>query len=441
MNEQEDWDFIIIGAGICGLSLGGLLCNDNKRVLILEKASEIGGRARVSEKGGYILDYGIHTVRFGKRSSLAKTLKSIKDKQQDSIEFKELGTSYFYLEEGNPHWEVLPTGLTGITKGDYFNISKLKNVLFKMLMSKKEKNLEISVSQWQDRKKLNDQGKIYLRLITASMQVCPFLDRASMGELRRNLAEVIKKRISVSYPIGGWKLIFNRIINKITNSKGKILTNCPVDKILIEEKKAVGVISNQIEYRAKNILISVPVQEIFSFLDEKSCDSEFVQLCKNLKPTGGLSLDIGLKKKISDGMGVFYLDDPLSFGFFTSNIERGSAPEGKQLFTVCSPQDVEKLHNKAFGNDVLARLREKLFKAFPEMEENIEFERPLFTIFDGVEVNTEQYMERRPPFQIPNMENLYLVGDSTQARGAGGDIGHNSVWDVYELLIINNRLN
>ena len=65
------------------------------------------------------------------------------------------------------------------------------------------------------------------------------------------------------------------------------------------------------------------------------------------------------------------------------------------------------------------------------MKENIEFERTLFTIFDGVEVNIEQYKELRPKFRVPGFDNLYLVGDSTAGSGAGGDIGHNSVWKTY----------
>ena len=39
---QENWDFIVVGAGICGLSLAALLVNDGYRVLILEKEKHSG---------------------------------------------------------------------------------------------------------------------------------------------------------------------------------------------------------------------------------------------------------------------------------------------------------------------------------------------------------------------------------------------------------------
>ena len=87
MNEEKI-DFIIIGAGICGLSLGALLVNEGYKIIILEKANTIGGRAKVIEKNGFTLDYGIHTVRFGKKSALADTLYTIKDKSENIIKFK-----------------------------------------------------------------------------------------------------------------------------------------------------------------------------------------------------------------------------------------------------------------------------------------------------------------------------------------------------------------
>ena len=62
-----------------------------------------------------------------------------------------------------------------------------------------------------------------------------------MGELRRNLAEVVKKRISVTYPIGGWKLIYERLTDKINNNNGEILTNHEVKEVIINNKQGIGV--------------------------------------------------------------------------------------------------------------------------------------------------------------------------------------------------------
>jgi phytoene dehydrogenase-like protein len=437
-NLKDDWDFIIVGAGICGLSLGALLVNDGYNVLILEKAKKTGGRAKVVEKNGFTMDYGMHTVRFGRKSALAKTLETIREKGQEKFEFTEFGRSYYFLEKyGDPKWTVAPTGLKGITKGTYLGPMKLKNVIFRLLMAKKKKNLGISVEEWQDKRKFNEQGTLFLRYVTSSLQVCPFLERASMGELRRNLGEVIRKRISATYPIGGWKLIFDRLLEKITKGNGQILTKKKVDEVILEDNQAKGVKCEDQIFNCKKVVIATPVQEIFNFLDESVYDPEFVNLCKNLRPTAGLSIDFALKEKISEDSGLFFIDNPFAFGYFTSNLDKGCAPENKQLLTFCSIFNVEDLDDPDYGGELLMNLRQKLFFAFPGLEENIEFERPLFTIFDGAEVNINQYQELRPGFKVPGIDNLYLVGDSTAGEGAGGDIGHNSVWDTYNLIKAN----
>ncbi len=434
-NLKEDWDFIIIGAGICGLSLGALLVNDGYKVLILEKSNKVGGRAKVVERDGFTLDYGMHTVRFGKKSALAKTLKTIREKEEEKIKFVELGKSFYFLEKyGDPQWTVAPTGIKGITKGTYLSVSKLKNVLFKITMAKKKKNLGVSVQDWQNKQKFNEQSSLFLKYITSSLQVCPFFDRASMGELRRNWGEYIKKRIGGTYPIGGWKLIFERLLNKIQKENGQILTNKKVDEVILENFQAIGVKCEDEVFNSKNIVIAVPVQEIFTFLHESNLDPKFVELCKKLRPTAGLSIDFALKEKISEDKGLFFIEQPFAFGFFTSNLDSECAPIGKQLLTFCSICNVEDIDDPDFCGELLNELRQKLFFAFPGLEENIEFERPLYTIFDGVEVNVAQYQEMRPKFKVPGIQNLYLVGDSTASAGAGGDIGHNSVWDTYNII-------
>jgi phytoene dehydrogenase-like protein len=76
-----------------------------------------------------------------------------------------------------------------------------------------------------------------------------------------------------------------------------------------------------------------------------------------------------------------------------------------------------------------------LFQAFPDLEASIEWRRAMrLRMVDGVEVNVRQHRGRRPGPRVPGVENLYLVGDSTAADGAGGDVGQESVLVCYEAL-------
>ena len=86
MNEK--YKYIVIGAGIAGLHIGALL-SQHRKVLILEKSKEIGGRARVVDIDGFKLDFGPHPVRFGPKSALGISLNEI----NKPIEFIKPGAS------------------------------------------------------------------------------------------------------------------------------------------------------------------------------------------------------------------------------------------------------------------------------------------------------------------------------------------------------------
>ena len=72
-----DADVLVVGAGITGLEIGALLARDGRRVTVLEKSKAAGGRARVSQRDGFTVDYGIHLVRFGPRSALSAVCRRL----------------------------------------------------------------------------------------------------------------------------------------------------------------------------------------------------------------------------------------------------------------------------------------------------------------------------------------------------------------------------
>ena len=51
---------------------------------------------------------------------------------------------------------------------------------------------------------------------------------------------------------------------------------------------------------------------------------------------------------------------------------------------------------------------------------------------DGIELNINQLRQKRINFALNGVENLYFVGDTTSASGAGGDIAHESSIECYE---------
>ena len=60
--DNDNYDVVVIGAGISGLLAALALSKEGKSVLILEKEDAVGGVCRSYEVNGYRIDTGPHAI-------------------------------------------------------------------------------------------------------------------------------------------------------------------------------------------------------------------------------------------------------------------------------------------------------------------------------------------------------------------------------------------
>ena len=429
----NQYDYIIIGAGIGGLHIGALLSQHGK-VLVLEKAKEFGGRAKIIDKNGFKLDYGIHLIRFGPNSALGKSLDEI----GKSIDFIKPGEFWAFLDDGTK--TIFPAGDAKAMRKS--KMVPLKEAIELIVLIRKNMDIQdfenlydVSLEDWFKNEKTIPEIKRYVTMASSAVQVNPFPDRSSAGETLHNVRRVLELG-SVFYPRGGWESIFSRFIDKIKENNGEIRTNSEVNEIIVENSKAIGVKVGENIINGDKIISTIPVQQLFNILDETLCNKEFVDKCKILRPTAGISIDFCLSKPVSDIDGVIFFEKPLAFGIIPSNLSPEIVSKGKSLMTFTRIANIEDIRNKEKAKKIYEELRTTILRFFPEIEINLEFERSLFLeMIDGVEINTEQHRLKRPGNTVPNISNLYITGDSVGGEGAGGDVGHTSVRECYEKIL------
>jgi len=420
---------IIVGAGIASLQLGALLKQEGRDILLLEKLSRIGGRAFLWEKDGFSVDYGVHMVRFGPKSATAAVLRRL----GHELKFADLGKSRVAFPDGRVvDFPTSPVGF--LTTKMMTPIERLRalGLIIKMRRQDPTALYETSVADWMDQLGVSGGLRTYLTLVSGSMQVCPFLDRSSAGEMIENMKTVLARGKSVMYPRHGWKEIYT-ILTKALGPDA-IRTGADVARVTVENGAATGVeLVGGERIAADEVVVSLPVQNLFEILDPALVPADYVTMCQNLVPTAGVVLDYGLKRRISDDTGLWYLAEPLSFGIFTSNLCPEQAPAGKQLFTWFLPTNLADMVDETKGAALEQALERTLFRQWPGLQPAIEWRRAArVKMVDGVEVNVRQHRGRRPGCRVPGVGRMFLVGDSLNAAGAGGDIGHESVLECFK---------
>jgi phytoene dehydrogenase-like protein len=424
-----NYDFIVIGGGICGMQISAL-CSTLGKVLVLEKGSNIGGRARVLERDGFKMDFGCHPIRFGPKSSIAQTLMDV---GISNIDYISPGLTHAYLANGEK--QIFPSGIKGVIKTKM--IPKIKVILlFLKIIKGVKKNIDalygVSVEKWCVDNHVDLSIKRFLVMGSASMQVNPFETRSSIGELFQNIVNVLKKG-SVFYPRGGWGVFFSGLASVIKKN-GEIRCNSEVTKIIVEDGVAVGIQLGNEVIKANKIVSTIPVQFLFKILNKSLVNPNIVQRYERLRPTAGICIDFCLSKRITDDNLVFF-EEPPSYGFIPSNLSPEVAPSGKQLMCFFNPCDLEIIKDTDRRKKQYEAFKAAIFKVYPDIESNVEFERPLFLeMVDGVEIAIDQHRKNRPMLGEINIKNLYLTGDSIGGEGAGGDVGHTSVRQCFDLI-------
>ncbi len=320
---QKNYDTIIIGSGMGGLTTAAFLAKEGQKVLVLERHYTPGGFTHIFKRKDYEWDVGIHYI--GQMQNPKSMLKQLFD----------------YITDKQLHWEDLGEVYDKIIIGNrsYDFVKGVKNFKVKM------------ISYFPDEKEAIDKyiDTIYaasktIRKFQIDKVIPPIASNLIGGFLRNPLykysdkttyevlrtitknEELIKvltgqygdfglppKKSSFlmhallvshyfnggSFPVGGSSQIVKTIEPIIAKSGGTILINAEVDKVIIENNTAIGVkMTDGKKIYAKKIVSGTGVMHTFNKLLPQETIAKFnlkAQLQKVDHSISHVGLYIGLK--------------------------------------------------------------------------------------------------------------------------------------------------
>lgn len=263
---DNNYDAIIVGSGIGGLTAGAILSKEGKKVAILERHYTAGGFTHVFKRKDWLFEVGVHYIgeMHNKKSPMRRISDYVTDNNLDWHHFKEnydrviVGDKSFEFPAGknnleNKLVERFPEEENAIKEylrliqdvkvgsGFYYLQRTLPEGLWKKMLSPIMRKKFLSHSTKTTDEVLsgltdNNLLKMFLTGLAGDYGHHP---KESSFAIHGLTAQHFLG--GGNYPIGGGAAIARNIVNTIEKNGGQVVTRASVEEILVDNNKIKGI--------------------------------------------------------------------------------------------------------------------------------------------------------------------------------------------------------
>ncbi|MCX8095386.1 MAG: NAD(P)/FAD-dependent oxidoreductase [Caldisericia bacterium] len=462
--DENEYEIIVLGSGIGGLTSASLLAKNGFKVLVLERHYKVGGYCSSFGRKGFIFNTGVEDVsglwEGGPISYLLKELNLDKDSlfvknktqyilNSEKIDQKDLESFISLLSQKFPHEKENIIRFFDDAKNAYIECYKdvkffgtplPAELILKVLGSKYLVNYPREHPHFYDwmNKTFEDKLNEYFKDNNLKKLISSLVGYVGSSPNKIYASSALTNCVSYFlfggyFPKGGAQNFSNSLKNKIEEYNGKVLTNHEVQKIVVENGVVKGVISNEKFFKSDIVISNINAKVTFlKLIDQKEIDKDYIEYIKSLRMSPScfmtfLSVDIDLKgypNLIKD------IDDEIDV-VINSNADPNLALTNKSSITIISGAnyyDFPKRESEEYKNlkeKYINESIEKLIKLIPEIKDKIlikegatpkTFER--YTLMpEGALYSFDQSIDTKRPFFKTPIKGLYLASASTFPGG------------------------
>ena len=248
-----EYDYIIIGGGPTGMTLAWLLEDKNRKILLIEKEEELGGRHRVQRVNGFFSEHGPRIYS----NSYFMFIEILKDMD---IDFKD-----HFIEYDTPINKINEKTISSLDKDEKIKIfMAFINLIFDNNFGK-----NISIKKFCDDNNFSNSSKDYIE------KFCRLTDGASYENytlyqfLQLGNQQSLYKLYQPKKPNdkGLIKMWEDKLIN---SGNVKIMKNTTLVKLLTNENRIVSIdiLNNKIfeNIKVNKIILAVPPKLLYQIL-------------------------------------------------------------------------------------------------------------------------------------------------------------------------------
>jgi protoporphyrinogen oxidase len=476
--KNEKFDVVVIGAGVGGPTAGAILAKkEGLKVLVLEKASRVGGRdisfnfkdetaeSYMNSIGdaahtwfvksepdlpelfshgylnGYAFEAGIHTLMVSEKGRTNTCLsylgKPLTLYPAVSAGWWHEGKLYRF-ENGSERGGNFPW----MNETDRTETAKINRLMVRMSGSEAHSYDHIGLKEWME-VRTDNVNTLEFHYVNATMN-CTINDPANISAGDNILMNRAVARAGKRFSFGdcstpglpGFVRIPMSLCEVIEENGGTVLTGAKVKEVLVDDGKVRGVlvdVGGTLEKIECPIVInSGMVNEMFRYIPEKHFPYTFVNRVKGFWRAGIGAAYFGLERRIVKEHVTFTpkiagkedgFDSDVRMGIWeSSGMDPGRAPAGKQLLDAYVSVTGKEAHDRKLINLAYERMMAFMEDNYTGFKESLEWS--VYTVSDSlVPVAQAPYQvgDARPRAKCPFVKGLYHASDSSECSMAAND--------------------
>ena len=433
---MNDFDVIVVGAGIAGLGVAGLLAKNGVRTLVLEKSRTPGGRAKTREvPGGWRLDSGTHCVGGGDKSACAQLLSKVGKK----IEWSRPLEGMMLYDRGK--W---------LSTADYYKYTEqeLKDLaaLYDSFRDMPEAEIDsldkVSLAQFIKDRVRSPKIAEYFSIIGMIQTTLSKPEIVSAGEFVAIFQEELKLNndtrefSDVKMPLGGIGKMTTAQADAAVEAGAQIKYKAPVKRIITSKTGDIKVRTDEAEYSARRIVIALPIWDMVKLFssDDEALPKGWLAHMETLadETSASIGFTLGASKALFtepvylSGWSIPGVGLPLQI-FLQTNFDDTLAPPGHMIAFIGACCEPWQARDEKFVRETWAKFWKTLQEMFPGLEENVlwKYDGNMVGI-DGLGRSPGLTGKYRPPVYMNEVPGLYFAGDCYTGRGVGMNSAANS---------------
>jgi phytoene dehydrogenase-like protein/NAD-dependent dihydropyrimidine dehydrogenase PreA subunit len=420
---EDNYEVIVIGAGIGGLMTAAGLARAGKKVVVLEQLGFIGGKYTQITYDGYAITTAAWTCP-GPKSRIGKLCTKLDAPiQWVTIHDVKSRGEHWVLTEGGQRFastDEAQEALVGGARG----MSKVYQWIADMYDPAVSYPNDMTAREYIEQYFPGNEAYVkYVETIITYCFASQTVDTFSANETKRAIVDALEQMAVWGTAIGGTAAIVKGLDWVIRYNGGEIVTRTKVDSILLKEGRAVGVrLKDGRTIKAPVVVHNAGIKRLIQLVGEENLPKEYVTHLRQAVPAVVAALILGLNEallgrehSLLHTMGWERTLNSYAPTFFDQKL----APPGKHMLDVFwvmqPPYDLK--HE-------LEIVRAQLAEIFPNFDQAVELQVPMF--FRGgwtaeMAHRLGQSGDQRldPVSPIPG---LYLVGYDCIGYGMAGDI-------------------